>query len=345
MVFRIRLFILCVLFSSSVLFLSVYFVHNNFYFLKNGIFSHSRKAYHGDSVKGNFPWIPLAKWNEISTHLFSKVERGEVLHYPNGTEPSRELPNALLIGVKKGGTRALIEFIRLHPDVKAAGSEVHFFDRHYSRGYNWYRQNMPVTLEGQISMEKTPSYFVSKDVPQKVYQMNPSMKILLVLRDPVTRAISDYTQVVSKNATMPKFEDLAFQNGSHFGLVDTSWAPIKIGVYVRHLERWLQYFPLKQFHFVSGERLILDPATEITGVQDFLGLKRFITEKNFYFNSTKGFPCLLKSEGHSTPHCLGKTKGRSHPQIESAAMERLREFYRPFNLRLYQITGIDFGWP
>lgn len=79
--------------------------------------------------------------------------------------------------------------------------------------------------------------------------------------------------------------------------------------------------------------------------QDFLGLKRVVTEKHFYFNSTKGFPCLFKSEGRSFPHCLGKTKGRSHPYIDPAAIERLREFYRPFNQRFYQITGINFGWP
>lgn len=53
----------------------------------------------------------------------------------------------------------------------------------------------------------------------------------------------------------------------------------------------------------------------------------------------------MKSEGRSSPHCLGKTKGRNHPHIDPAAVERLREFYRPFNARFYQLTGIDFGWP
>jgi len=51
----------------------------------------------------------------------------------------RRLPQALIIGVKKGGTRALLEFLRLHPDVRALGSEPHFFDRHYARGLDWYR--------------------------------------------------------------------------------------------------------------------------------------------------------------------------------------------------------------
>lgn len=52
---------------------------------------------------------------------------------------ARRLPQALIIGVKKGGTRALLEFLRLHPDIRALGSEPHFFDRHYARGLDWYR--------------------------------------------------------------------------------------------------------------------------------------------------------------------------------------------------------------
>lgn len=60
-------------------------------------------------------------------------------------QPTRNLPEALIIGVKKGGTRALLEFIRLHPNVRAAGNEVHFFDRHYAKGLNWYRHKMPPT--------------------------------------------------------------------------------------------------------------------------------------------------------------------------------------------------------
>lgn len=48
-------------------------------------------------------------------------------------------PQAIIIGVKKGGTRALLEFLKVHPDIKAPGPEIHFFDRHYDRGLEWYR--------------------------------------------------------------------------------------------------------------------------------------------------------------------------------------------------------------
>lgn len=256
----------------------------------------------------------------------------------------RRQPQAIIIGVKKGGTRALLEYLRLHPDVKAPGPEPHFFDRYYYKGLDWYRKQMPPSYPHQLTIEKTPSYFVTPEVPARLHNMSRDIRLLVVVRDPVTRAISDYTQAVSKRHDAGTFEAMAFLNGTT-GLVDTSWSAIKIGVYARHVERWLQYFPLKQFHFVSGERLISNPVLEMTKVQDFLGLKRYIGEKHFSFNSTKKFPCWWKSEDSVIPHCLGKTKGRSHPFIHPASVQRLRDFYRPFNMKFYRMVGQNFNWP
>ncbi|XP_047108748.1 heparan sulfate glucosamine 3-O-sulfotransferase 2 isoform X3 [Schistocerca piceifrons] len=212
--------------------------------------------------------VPLT-WNAMYTDLQDGAPKYRFLKH-QGLEPSRKFPDALIIGVKKGGTRALLEFIRLHPDVRAAGSEVHFFDKFYAKGFEWYRNRMPPTLEGQVTMEKTPSYFVTREAPQRVYEMSPITKLLVVVRDPVTRAISDYTQAVSKKLDMPQFEELAFFNFTGREgktVVDTSWGPVKIGIYARHLERWLRYFPLRQLHFVSGEQLVIDPAAEMARVQ------------------------------------------------------------------------------
>ncbi|XP_069785654.1 heparan sulfate glucosamine 3-O-sulfotransferase 3B1-like [Narcine bancroftii] len=255
----------------------------------------------------------------------------------------KKLPQAIIIGVKKGGTRALLEFLRVHPDIRALGAEPHFFDRHYDKGMQWYKELMPKTMDGQITMEKTPSYFVTKEVAARIYAMSKDAKLIVVVRDPVTRAISDYTQILSKKPHIPSFESLTFKNLTT-GLIDTSWNAIQIGIYAKHLENWLQYFPMRQILFVSGERLITDPAGELSRVQDFLGLKKIITDKHFYFNQTKGFPCLKKTEGSSKPHCLGKTKGRIHPNIDPEVVQRLRDFYRPFNMKFYQMTGQNFGW-
>ncbi|XP_054454844.1 heparan sulfate glucosamine 3-O-sulfotransferase 6-like [Anoplopoma fimbria] len=256
---------------------------------------------------------------------------------------SKKFPQAIIIGVKKGGTRALLEFLRIHPDVRAVGSEPHFFDRFYDKGLDWYRNLMPRTLEGQITMEKTPSYFITKEAPHRVSSMSRHTKLIVVVRDPVTRAVSDYTQTLSKSPGLPSFQNLAFRNATT-GLIDTSWSAVRIGIYAKHLETWLRFFPLSSLLFVSGERLVTDPAGEMGRVQDFLGLKRVVTDKHFYFNQTKGFPCLKKPEGSSRPRCLGKSKGRPHPQIPSDVLHRLRDFYRPFNLKFYQMTGHNFGW-
>lgn len=256
---------------------------------------------------------------------------------------SKRLPQAIIIGVKKGGTRALLEFLRLHPDIRAVGAEPHFFDRNYDKGLEWYRELMPKSSEGQLTMEKTPSYYVTKEVPARIYTMSKDTKLIVVVRDPVTRAISDYTQTRSKKPDIPSFESLTFKNTSA-GLIDTTWSAVQIGMYAKHLDRWLQYFPMEQLLFVSGERLISDPAGEMARVQDFLGLRKVVTEKYFHFNPAKGFPCLKRPEGNSKPHCLGKTKGRTHPNIDPEVVQTLRDFYKPFNRKFYQMTGHDFGW-
>ncbi|XP_036427638.1 heparan sulfate (glucosamine) 3-O-sulfotransferase 3-like [Colossoma macropomum] len=272
-------------------------------------------------------------------------QRAEAEMISSGREwtASRRLPHALIVGVKKGGTRALLEFLRLHPDIRALGSEPHFFDRHYGRGLSWYRSMMPKALDGQIVMEKTPRYFVTPETPARIHAMSRDVKLIVVVRDPITRAISDYTQIVSKTPGVPSFESLTFKNQT-MGQIDFLWSPLYIGLYARHLERWLAYFPLSQIHFVHGERLISDPAGELGRVQDFLGLQRIITDKHFYFNKTKGFPCLKKPEGSSKPHCLGKTKGRTHVRVNPEVIQKLREFYHPHNLKFYQMAGMDFGW-
>ncbi|KHJ81823.1 hypothetical protein OESDEN_18488 [Oesophagostomum dentatum] len=53
--------------------------------------------------------------------------------------PRKKFPSAIIVGVKKAGTRALLEFLRLNPNIRAPGPEVHFFDKNYHKGLDWYR--------------------------------------------------------------------------------------------------------------------------------------------------------------------------------------------------------------
>ena len=70
--------------------------------------------------------------------------------YSDNDIPVRRLPQYLIIGVQKGGTGALVEFLNLHPDVRTKQHEMHFFnkDSQYRRGLDWYRRQMPATHAG-----------------------------------------------------------------------------------------------------------------------------------------------------------------------------------------------------
>ncbi|XP_054714129.1 heparan sulfate glucosamine 3-O-sulfotransferase 3A1-like [Uloborus diversus] len=302
--------------------------------------------------------VERTDWKQITNDLKQReikelLDESESLSHFFGTDSDRgedesgvkrRLPGAIIIGVKKGGTRALLEILRLHPDVVAPGPEIHFFDRHYKKGLQWYRSQMPVSVDGQLTMEKTPGYLVTPGAPQRIANMSRNLLLLLVVRDPVTRALSDYAQASSKRPQDTRtFEDMAFRNAST-GLVDADWTAIRIGQYAKHLERWMRFFPLSQIHVVSGERLVADPVQELQAVQKFLKIRPLIGPQHFFFNQSKGFPCLRKSPRSEVPRCLGKTKGRSHPQVATSSLQRLRDFFRPFNQKFYRMVGRDFQW-
>ncbi|KAF5901828.1 heparan sulfate glucosamine 3-O-sulfotransferase 3B1-like, partial [Clarias magur] len=77
------------------------------------------------------------EWDESKAEIRSVEEEAAATGAYNATE-MKKLPQAIIIGVKKGGTRALLEFLRVHPDIRAVGAEPHFFDRNYDKGLEWY---------------------------------------------------------------------------------------------------------------------------------------------------------------------------------------------------------------
>lgn len=260
----------------------------------------------------------------------------------------RQLPHAIIIGVRKGGTRALLEMLSLHPKVVKAAQEVHFFDsnKNYARGFDWYRSRMPLSLNSHVTIEKSPAYFTTEKVPERIFGMNASVKLLVIVRDPVIRAVSDYAQVLEgkrrKNKTYPRFESLVVDQATCS--VNTKYKAVSTSVYAKHLERWLLFFPIEQVHVVDGDRLISDPLPEIQMVERFLNLTPQISRDNLYFNSTRGFYCLRSERRHVT-RCLAGSKGRAHPHVRPAVLEQLRVFFHPYNQKFYQITGRSFTWP
>ncbi|KAE9421802.1 hypothetical protein Angca_003096, partial [Angiostrongylus cantonensis] len=266
----------------------------------------------------------------------------------------KKFPSAIIVGVKKAGTRALLEFLRLNADIRAPGPEVHFFDKNYHRGLEWYREKMPLTTKHQLTIEKSPAYFHSKTAAVRIRALNPAMKIIIVVRDPVMRAISDYTQASSKRKAlgrMPTFEDMAVGDcapwlkincSSKVDGVNIGWGAIRIGIYHQYMKRWLDNFPIDQIHIVDGERLVSAPALEVSQTERFLGLCPVVTEEDFGIHPVKKFPCIRHRDG--SLHCLGRTKGRKHPKIRPEVLKRLKRFYDERNQLFFRMINRSFVW-
>lgn len=260
---------------------------------------------------------------------------------------ARRLPQCIIIGARKSGTRALIEFLDLHPRIKKASDEMHFFDeeQNYPKGLEWYRRKMPYSYADQITVEKSPAYFITRYVPQRIKTMNSSIALILVVKDPVKRVLSDYTQTlinrIRKGKKYLSFEQTVL-NGD--GSVDSSYKPIRVSLYHRHLSNWLEVFPKEQILIVDGDTLIGNPVEELAKVERFLGLSHQINQERFHFNETKGFFCIRDSIRPDMDRCLSKTKGRPHPAVSLEVVEKLTNFFRPHNEIFYKMVGRDFGW-
>ena len=200
---------------------------------------------------------------------------------------------------------------------------------------SFFRNQMPIAKSSQsITIEKTPHYFIDKQTPARIASLLPNVKLILILRDPIIRAISDYVQIKNRHQSYPTFDEfISMKNFTH-------WTPIKIGCYSIYLRRWLKYFPLEQIHFVDGENLIQHPWEEFQSVEKFLNISDHIRKEHFYFNSNKrGFPCIKQPNG-----CLGSSKGRQHPLISDYSREKLKHLYSTCNQQLKQLAQIDFSW-
>ncbi|GAV00026.1 hypothetical protein RvY_10940 [Ramazzottius varieornatus] len=259
----------------------------------------------------------------------------------------RRLPQCIIIGVRKSGTRALLEFLSLHPNIKKASDEVHFFDEEqkYSRGLQWYRSQMPYSFPEQVTVEKSPAYFITRYVPQRIKAVNSSIALILVVRNPVTRLISDYTQTrdnrLKKGKPVRTFEETVLAKD---GDVNIGYKPIRVSLYHRHLRHWLNVFPREQLLIVDGDMLVENPMKELSNVESFLRLDHRINGSHFHFNQTKGFYCIRDGLNPQSDRCLSKTKGRAHPFVNEDVLQKLNDFFRPHNELFYEMIGQRFDW-
>ncbi|XP_068182196.1 heparan sulfate glucosamine 3-O-sulfotransferase 1-like [Antennarius striatus] len=255
----------------------------------------------------------------------------------------QQLPNAIIIGVAKGGTRALIDMLSLHSGVEAAQGEVHFFDweENYVMGFPWYVGRMPYISPGQLTVERTPGYFTSTLAPGRIHQMNPDIKLLLIVREPAERVLSEYTHSfhskLNEHEDTKPILDYLLKDGE----INVNYIAIKRSLYYLHIQNWLKYFSPDRIHIVDGDELIRNPWQEMKEVERFLALEPQINASFFYFNEAKGFYCL---KDHGQEQCLRSNKGRPHPYVPPAILQKLHRYFHEPNKSFFQLVGRTFNW-
>ena len=267
------------------------------------------------------------------------IPEQDISHYKR-----QVLPHCIIGGVKKCGTRALLDFLGVHLDVKLALGpgirEPHFFDRdeNYEKGVEWYRRTfIPKSKPGQITIEKTPKYFVTEEAPERIYAMNSSIKLIFVMREPVYRTVSDYIHERKFNPdirTEETFEEFAIDPLTD--KVNEAHEEIQPSIYHRHLKRWLEYFHRSQIHIVYGEALARNPVPVLMKAERFLGLENQLNSSRFAYDKERGYYCKKKKRGNL---CLPPGKGKEHPEVQQEVLNKLCIYFQPHNEILFEMIG------
>lgn len=178
-------------------------------------------------------------------------------------QTERACPDFLYIGTSKAGSTWLFNVLARHPDVFLASSKgLYYFDAHVDRGEQWYLDHFEGSERFLARGEISHSYLSSPEAPERIARLNPDMRLLVCLREPVDRAFSDYLDLRKNQQYDGSFEDA----------VDGYSRLLDRGRYATHLLRYLKVFPREQLLVQLFDDLKADPQRYADEVLEFLGV-------------------------------------------------------------------------
>lgn len=252
-------------------------------------------------------------------------------------------PDFIIIGSQRCGTTSMYNCLITHPDVMGFGNnevrdEPHFFDnyrRFMTNGLDWYFSNF--SHDYKVVGEKSPTYLQHYDVPRRIKRSCPDTKFIVMVRNPIDRAYSNYWKAIGKGFIKrdSKFEDFVFseddvlkRESEHKKMWTTKfWGSkhhvhglLERGKYAKHLKRWFEFFDKEQFIVIKSESFFRRPRYYANEVYNFLGLDGF------------------------RPPTRIQNRGRGYPKMDSKTREWLVSYFAPHNLELEELLGRKFHW-
>lgn len=237
----------------------------------------------------------------------------------------------IIAGVQKGGTTALFNYLQDYPDIALPETkEQHFFD---DEGLDWnhppydvYEGRFP-EVDGRPCGEATPIYTWWPQALQRIRAYNPDMRLILVLRDPVQRAWSQWRMEYARGVETHPFA-WCIREGRQRGFDARPWGHhrefsyVERGFYGEQVERLYGLFPRGQVLVLRSDDLRRAPEAALGRVRAFLG---------------------LPSAPAPPPREVHVGADIAYPsELTTADIDHLRRVYAADAARLADLTGIRF---
>lgn len=268
------------------------------------------------------------------------------------------------IGAQKCASTWLHDVLVDHPQLSmpTGDKEVDFFSYHYDAGQQWYERHFDIAAPGIMRGEVSPSYFHTPGVVDRVMRYNPAMRIILIARDPIARAMSNHKHELRIGNVQGN--DLSFE----FGLENND-AYIEQGLYAKHLANWRSQFPDEQILVLKFDDVVIKPAATLAKICEFLGVDASYesphlgTRSNVSYLHRSGVVDKLKNAVRGTVRAVGlgglwqrlgdtglRDKYRSINRLEAEdvigmpkpeTLQRLRDVFQPDLEEFERMTGLS----
>ncbi len=259
------------------------------------------------------------------------------------TADQRMVPDFMIAGFQKCGTTSLFSYLVQHPEIAPPlKKEIKYFDLNSSQNINWYKAHFPKYADAQndqkpITGEATPDYIFFPEIAAKIARLNSRIKLIIICRNPVDRAFSQYKYSIWRGTEYLSFAEALEKEPERLAEatrfcrtnkqpLSENWAYrefsyVKRGLYAQQLENWLKVFPENQFLFLCTEELKNQPDMVLKKITDFLGIADFtFCTREKYLQSTKAEVI--------SPHIR----------------QNLTAYFEQENLKLFKLIGKNFGW-
>ena len=201
-------------------------------------------------------------------------------------------PDFLVVGMMKAGTTSIHRHLAEHRHVvEPIEKELHYFTRDFGPrvplpawGMEYGEQlGLPgcAPRVGMLTGEASPSYIA---VPERIHAFNPNCKIIISLREPVARAVSQLRQYHAHD-----FKTVAegFERRFAEAVDITDQDAVIDSTYLPRLRRWFATFPHDQIALVSFEAFAREPQLVMNRLFRWLGLEVKVIREEYQGAKTK----------------------------------------------------------